>query len=239
MIWKLDYINLYISARKNLHSKNIEKLDVNKINHIGKLYNENYFDHYKKQTFFRWFNENIENSENFLKRAKKLIKKLNIEFNSSEQEKINVIEPREFTMRRTLKSIEVPYKELKVASKLQPNAFFFYKEVRLYSKNLTLYKQIFKGEIYMTSKELVFYSRENNKVYKSISNDDINEITLKNYAVIIKIRNEEDLIIRYRDNELIYISLNRIVVFRKTIEFVDDSYTTERTIESIFNFDQN
>ncbi len=242
MIWKVNYINLYISARKNLNSENIEKIPESKINHIGKLYDKKYFDHYKKQVFLKWVFKNSKNSEQFLKRAKKLAKKLDIKLNDSEKEKLESIKPKEFTTRRALKTIEVPYRGLTDSTiLLKPNSYFFYKGIRVYEKELTLLKQVFKGEIYMTSEELVFYERNNNKIYKIIKYNDISEIILKNYAVIILLKNKEKKYLRFNDNELIYISLTRVVVIRKKIDFFDYSReegdTTEKTIEAFFDLD--
>lgn len=234
MIWKSDYINLYLSIRKTLNSKNLEKISTSKIEHIEKMNNKYYFDHYKKQIFKKWFFENSENTMYFSKRAKKLINKLNINLSSRDMDKVNNIEPREFTQRRSMKTIEVPYYNLTEDKTLNPNAYFFYKNVRTYKKNSPLFKVKFFGELYITSKEIVLYDREKNLIQQIIKYKEITSINLKNYCLELKIKNGDDLFFRYKDNELIYISLNRLINIKKTIEFQNLIKDNENSIEKTF-----
>lgn len=239
MIWNINYINLYLSARKNLNYQNIEKLSSDQIKHIGKMYSEEEFNHFKKKIFFRWFSENSKNELSFLKRTKKLIKKIDIILTDTEALKINSIESREFTLRRVLKTIEVPYKKDSKSILLNSNAYFFYKDMRTCYKKLNFIDVKYYGEIYITSTELVLYNREENKIQKVIYHRDIEEIILRSYCVLLKVRNEKDIYLRYQDNELIYISLNRSIRNKNEIDFKNESKidgdTTERTIELVLN----
>lgn len=235
----MKYVTLYLSARRSLNFKNVEKLSQKHIERIGKIYDAELFKHFKKSVFFRWFNENTSNATKFIKRTRKLVKKLDLEFSDSEIEKINNIEPREFTERRAMKTIEVPYKDLKEANMLNSDAFFFYKNVRLYRMNKTLYRQNHKGEIYITKNEMVFYDRDNKKINEVINFSIIEEVTLRKYGVEVQIIDGQPIYIRYKDNELIFISLSRTLPSKADIDFLntvrEESDTIERTIEAILD----
>lgn len=239
MIWKFDYVSLYLSVRKNLTYKNINNLTQKQIDHIGRLYNRDLFSHYKKTVFFRWFYENLEDTSSFSKKAKKLIKKLNIKLADHEMEKINNIEPREFTKHRALKKIEVPYKINLKYPNLDEEAYFFYKNIRLYEFNRIFFKQKHRGEIYITKNELVFYDRVENEIIDSIKYTLIKEIKLKSYGIEIKKNNSDSFFVRYKDNELIYISIMRVLPSRKNVNFSkeskDEFVTFEKTIEAILD----
>ncbi len=239
MIWKTDYINLFLAARKNLNYKNIEKLSLSQIEHIGKMYDQYYFSHYKKQVFFRWFEVYRENTLAFSKRVKKLIKKINIDLSEIEKFRVDSIESKEFTQYRALKTLEIPYKFNSNALLLSPFAFFSYKNCRTYFKKIFLLEQLFIGEIFLTPKEIVFYNREKKQIQKVLKNSNIKRISLLKYSIKIEVFEGDDLYLRYKDNELIYISLNRTIKQKiNEVEFkkedLSDSNTTEKTIELIF-----
>lgn len=235
----MDYITFYLSARKSLNHTNVEKLSSKQIEHIGKLYNEDYFSHYKKSIFFRWFTENSANTSSFVRKSRKLIRKLELELSDYDLEKINNIEPREFTERRALKTIEVPYKELSEYSMLEDHAYFFYKDVRLYRFHKTLYRLDHRGEIYITKNEIVFYDRVKNEINEVINFGIIEEVVLRKFGVEIHIIDEEPAYVRYKDNELIFISLSRALPTKVDIDFLntarEESDTIERTIEAILD----
>lgn len=241
MIWNTNYINLYLSARRTLNSKNLEKTPLKQIKHLSRMYNDGHFQHYKRQVFLRWFSENTENTLQFIKRSEKLIKKLEIELSYSERMKIENIRPREFTFRRSLKTIEAPYKDLPGAALLKSNIVFFYKNIRTYQKGLNLYEKKYDGEIHMSTKEVVFYDREKNKIQKVIKHDEIKSILLRSFCVEIEMKKGPSYFLRYKDDELIYISLSRSVVIKNKVEFNDlsreEGDTAERTIESFLNID--
>lgn len=182
----------------------------------------------------------MENKISFSRRVQRLIKKLNIELTDYELKNIEGIEPREFTERRAFKTIEVPYKGNETAFLLQPNAYFFYKGMRTYKKRKLFFVKEFEGEIYITIREIVLYDRKNNEIQEIVPHIDIDKIVLRNEYVEIKMRDGKDsLYLRHKDNELIYISLKRIVTIRGGGGFVaeqrDEFMTTERTIESFLN----
>ncbi len=231
---------MYLSVRKSLHTKNVDKISADQLRHIEKPYDTELFTYYKKQLFLRWVSENTDNSITFVKRAKKLAKKLGVTLTDIELEMFERIEAREFTERRALKTIEVPYKGLPNTAILRPDAFFFYKGIRTYKKRIMMFEKVYHGEIYMTNKEIVLYDRENHEVQLIIPHYQIGEITLKNEYVELKLKRKEDsLYFRYKDNELIYISLRRTVPLGTTTEFLDESrgeyMTAERTIESFLH----
>ncbi|NQX83187.1 MAG: hypothetical protein HRS50_00530 [Mycoplasmataceae bacterium] len=239
MIWKYNYINLYLSIRKTLNSKNVEKLSFDQIFHIGKMHKNDCFNHYKKQVFLKWFSENTENTIGFLKRVNKLLKKLELILSEKEKQKINNIEPREFTQRRSMKTVEVPYKRLDDTNSLMSNAFFFYKGIRVYEKEIILFKMKYYGEIYITSKEIVIYDRKKDEIKQIIKYKNITSIKLNSYCIEIKLRNKKNIFLRYKDNELIYISLNRLTTIKSTIKFNNvskiKSGMIEKIIEKILN----
>ncbi len=244
MIYSREYINMYLSVKKTLHTKNVEKVSREQIKHMSKSYDEELFNHYKKIVFLRWATENSENKLSFAKRVQKLINKLDIELTSSESRVIEGIEAREFTERRAFKTIEVPYKDISEASLLlQPHAYFFYKGMRTYKKRKLFFEKKYDGEIYMTIREVVLYDRENNKIQEVFPHIDIMGITLRNEYVEVKMRNGEYIYFRHKDNELIYISLKRTVAIRNGEGFQtkqrDELLTTEKTIETFLNINNN
>lgn len=235
---------MYILAKKNLNAENIENLSIQEIEHIGKMYNNpEYFEYFKKKMFLRWFFLNSENTDIFIKRTKKLIKKLSIHLSEKEQMKIDNLEPREFTARRAKKTIEAPYIGLNGSETLEKNIFFFYKDVRTYYRRKTLLELEHYGEIYLSSKEIVFYNRKENAIERVIYFTEIREIVLKKYAVVLEIRWKPNIYLRYKDNELIFISLKRTAPTKTPLEFSEenrnDDNTAERTLETILNWDDN
>lgn len=240
MIYSKEYFNMHLAIRRTLHPQNVEKISDEQLAHIAAPYKEELFNHYKKVVFLRWASENMENKISFSKRVEKLQKKLNIELTDGEMKKIEGIEAREFTERRALKTIEVPYKDLDNTSiLLQPVAFFFYKSVRAFKKRKLFFHKLFDGEIYMTTREIVFYNREKNEIKLVIPQIDIVGITLKNEYIEIKIKDDDSIYLRHKDNEIIYISLKRSVTIRRGEGFHseqrDEFMTTERTIESFLS----
>lgn len=235
-------MNMYLSVRNSLHVENVEKISLDQIKHIGLLYDEDLFEHYKKVVFMKWLYKNIENNISFHRRVKRLLKKLDIKLNDFENAEIDSIEPREFTERRALKTIEVPYKR-DVSILLQPHAYFFYKGIRAYKRRKILFEKIFQGEIYITLGEVVLYNRDKDEIEYIIPHRSINGIKLKNeYIEISRMNNEPNLYLRYKDNELIFISLKRIVTIKGGEGFAnedkDDFITLERTIESFLSVGQ-
>ncbi len=244
MIYSKEYLNLYLSVRNSLHIDNVEKITYDQLAHIGKNYDDELFTHYKKVVLLKWVYKNIENKISFYKRVKKLIKKLEVELTDAEMLEIESIEAREFTEQRAFKTIEVPYRNLTETTEsdsilLLPHAYFFYKGLRTYRRRKLLFEKLFEGEIYITLREIVLYDRVENKIQLVIPNRTIDGITLKSEYVEIKRNNEDPIYLRYRDNELIFISLKRAVTIKGGEGFNehsrDEFITTERTIESFLN----
>ena len=219
MIWKFDYLNLYLSLRNVLNAENVDSLSYSQIQHIGKMQNEQYFSHYKKKVFFQWFQENVENTLSFSKKANKLVKKLELQLNGVEEMQIKNIEPREFTIHRALKIIEVPYKDKLEAENLSANAYFVYRGIRTYKKIGNHFETKYFGELFMTNKELVLYNRVKDNIDQVIEYDTIHDIELKSYSIIIKIINKPNVYLRYKDNELIFISLDRAINLKNDIPY--------------------
>jgi|GEM_PF-2526949 len=227
---------MYISAKKNLNAENVETLSTKKIRHIGKMYKKEYYSHYKKKTFFSWFFDNLENTESFIRRVKKLLKKLEIDLTDKEQIEIEALEAREFTTRRAFKTIEAPYLNNEKSVTLKNNIFFLHRDVRTYIKKKELLVKIYTGELLLTAKEIVFYDRDNDEIQKVINFEDISGIVLKKYAVIIKVIGRKDIYVRYKDNELLYISLKRAIKTKSKVNFSKDEQsdnTIEKTLETI------
>lgn len=205
---------------------------------MGKHYNIRHYEHYKKQIFFEWFANNSSNTIKFLKRTKKLIKKLDIFLTGQEQEKIENIESKEFTSRRGLKTIEVPQQISKTKLPIEHSAFFFYKGVKTYERKHTLLNQVCVGEIYFSAKEIILYDRKEKKIQKVIEYKSIRKVKLKNFAVVIILKSKKKVYLRYKDNEIIYLSLKR-----SSLEFVDsfsdelqnERDISEKTIEFLLN----
>ena len=211
MIFSLDYFNMYTSTKKMLNIENIESLSYANINLIGKTYKEKDFNHLKKKIFLSWFYNNSENTLSFSKRIKKLLKKLDIDLSEKEKEIIFNIEPREFTERRSMKTIEVPYSHSLYMDniRLEKNIFFFYSDLRLYVKNNILLELKHKSDIYFSSKEIVLYDKTKKEIKNFFLYKDIKEVILKKYTVKINLINGEKIYLRHKDNELIFISLKR------------------------------
>ncbi len=230
---------MYLSLRHTLHIDNVEKISYDQINHIGKTYDKELFDHYKKVVLLKWVYQNSENKISFFNRVKKLLKKLEVELTDFEMKEIESIEAREFTERRAFKTIEVPYKDNDKALLLLPFAFFFYKGIRTFKRRKILFEKMFEGEIYITPNEIVLYDRKENDIQLIIPHRTIKGITFKSgYVEVARTLDKDPLYFRYKDNELIYISLKRTVSI-KSGGFEDqhkgEFITTERTIESFLN----
>lgn len=241
MIWNTDYINLYISLRRVLHTKNVEKLPYNKIEHLGKMHREDYFDHYLKSVFFRWMSENSKNTISFYKRANNLSKKLKLTLTHDEQQKIESVLPRELTTRRALKQMEAPYSNLDKAITLSTFAYFNYKQLRVYKREKFLLEKMFKSDVYMSPKELVFFDPVKEKIIKVVRHEDIKGIKLTSYGVEVEINKQDNIYLRYKDNELIYISLDRSISNKSKVDFEvetrDEASTAEKTIESLITLE--
>ncbi len=241
MIYSKEYLNMYLALRNTLHVNNVEKVSIEQLEHIGRVYDKDLYTHYKKVVLLKWVYKNIENRISFHNKVNKLIKKLNVELTGEEAKEINSIESREFTERRAMKTIEVPYKGLDDSSiLLSDNAYFFYKGIRTYRRRKLLFEKMYEGEIYITFREIVLYDRIENEIQLVIPHRTINGITLKSEFVEIKrIKGLDPIFFRYKDNELIYISLKRAVSIKGGEGFSDnqreDFITTERTIESFLN----
>ncbi len=240
MIYSKEYLNMYLSIRKSLHTKNVEKISNEQLIHIGSHYNEELYNHYKKVVFLRWASENMDNKISFAKRVEKLKNKLGVELSDSEMKKIEGIEAREFTEHRALKTIEVPYLNIDSSSiLLRPDAFFFYKSVRTFKKRKLFFEKMFDGEIYMTTKEIVFYDREKHEIQMVLPQRRIKGVTLKNEYIEIKLEDNDAIYLRHKDNEIIYISLKRSLTIKAKDGFSSDQrdefMTAERTIESFLN----
>lgn len=233
MIWKLSYLNFFLSIKEIINHKNIEKISNSKLKHIEKMYDKNYFEIYKTQIFMSWLSKNMENTLNFSKRAKKLIKKLDITLTNSQMIKVENIESREFTQHRALKIIETPYKDEDV--ELSSFSYFFYKNIRTYEKGVNFFKKIHTGEIFITPKEIVLYDQENNKIQLVIKNSELKKITLLRTCVKLEISNKRKFFFRYKDNELIYISLNRISSIRNSVVFSNQNFNNKVTFENMLN----
>ncbi len=239
MIYSIDYFNMYLIVRNSLHIDNVEKISKDELEHISKLYNKELFEHYKKITFLKWVYKNSENKSSFLRRAQKVLKKLNIELNDVEMKELNNIEPREFTELRAFKTIEVPYKDIEDTILLQKDAFFFYKGIRTFRRRKIFFEKVFEGEIYITRKEVVLYDRANHKIQLVIPQSEINRVKLKNEYIQLSRFDKENIYFRYKDNELIYISLRRSIVINDGEGYVnqhrEDFLTTEKTLETLLN----
>lgn len=240
MIYSKEYINMYLSIRHSLHIENVETLSVDQLNHIGKTYDYDLYKHYKKVVFLKWVYKNIENKISFYNRVKRLMNKLEIELSDSEMKEIESIEAREFTERRAFKTIEVPYKDNDKALLLLPYAFFFYKGIRTFRRRKLLFEKMYEGEIYMTPHEIVLYDRINNDIQMIIAHRTISGIRFRTeYVEIQRTLDKEPIYFRYKDNELIFISLKRTVNLKDVNGFKDehrdDFITTEKTIESFLN----
>ncbi len=244
MIYSIDYMNMYLIVRNSLHMYNVEKISKDELNHISKSYKPELFDHYKKVIFWKWYYKNVENKTSFLNKAKKIVKKLDIELNDVELKEMHAIEAREFTELRAFKTIEVPYKNIENTILLLPDAFFFYKGLRTYRRRKLLFEKIFEGEIYITKREVVLYDRLNHKIQLVIPQSEIRGIALKNeYIQLKRFKDKEDIYFRYKDNELIYISLKRSITISTGDGYTehnrDEFRTTETTIESLLNIPRN
>ncbi len=239
MIYSIDYFNMYLIVRNSLHINNVEKISKDELEHISRMYDPNLFEHYKKMTFLKWVYKNSENKSSFLRRAQKVLKKLDVELTDVEMKELSNIEPREFTELRAFKTIEVPYKDIEDTILLQKDAFFFYKGIKTFRRRKIFFEKVFEGEIYITKKEVVLYDRSNHKIQLVISQNEINGVTLKNEYIKLSRFDKESIYFRYKDNELIYISLRRSIVIRDGEGYADqnrdDFLTTEKTLETLLN----
>ncbi|NOQ50396.1 MAG: hypothetical protein GQ557_01860 [Mycoplasmataceae bacterium] len=225
--FSFKYLNFYLSGFRKLNVENIEKLTKNEIITIGKLYNREDFLELKKSIFWKWHNENIEYTDSYIKKLIKLKNKLELEFDSNDNDYIKCLREKQFTKIRTLKTLEVPYETNKF--NIQPFAFFAYGNIRYYdlTSNEGL-KLMFRSELFISANEIVFFDRENNKINKIVKRKQITNIELLSYALLIKTK-ERDFYLRTFCDEVIYISLERLWKKSK-IKFADKDSKKERNI---------
>ncbi len=234
----LGYVSSFINAHKFLNINNVEKLNKKQIDHIGKLYNAKFYKEYKLSIFWKWHQKNSNYTESYIRRFNHLRDKLGITFDVTDYDYLNELWQKQFTSFRSFKTIEVPFETKNTG--LKSSAYFDYKNVRVYimdDNDMWLKKQ-YQGELFISSKQLIFYNREEKKIIQIIQLKEIIEIIYHTYSLEIVLSWGKPLHFRYYSNEIIFISLQRFwrksdIVFSKE-EKINPEFTIDQILELIF-----
>lgn len=216
--FSLNYLHSKYVFSKVLNLDNFDKMTKSKIKSISKNFDEEYWNIYVRDLFKKWINKNIKYTDSFIKVFKRLGNKFSLTNDTTYKNLLKILEKREFTQRRNFKTIEVPYKD-QISSSMSKFALFAYKNIKLYEDGKWI-KLIFKGELYITPTEIIFFHRPKNLIFEVINVYQIKEIRKKPFSVKIFLDNARVIHINYLDIEIIYISLKR-VMNKRNIIFTD------------------
>jgi Neuraminidase (sialidase) len=94
----------------------------------------------------------------------------------------------------------------------------------VYDENKRWLKLNSKGTLFILSDELIIWSLEKNEIVWQINIDDIYSYKLTDYAVLLNIKDEKNIILRYKDNDVLYISLQRIIADKENLTIETREY---------------
>lgn len=225
---KIKYFNTKLSARHTINADNIEKLSKAHINNISKIYDKEIFDAYIRNVVAKWDKQNREYTKEYIKRFNNVIEKTEIKLDVFEKDYKNSLEPREFTSRRAMKTLEVPYEWKQ--NNLDQFALWQYKNIRLYIEKDSYLSKIYKSQMYISKNEIVFFDEKEQQILFTINKDDIKYIKKTRYSVLLRIKNK-NYHIRYKDNEIIFISFDRNWPELTKENNIEESFSSQTTIE--------
>jgi len=78
----------------------------------------------------------------------------------------------------------------------------------LYIEKDSYLSKIYKSQMYISKNEIVFFDEKEQQILFTINKDDIKYIKKTRYSVLLRIKNK-NYHIRYKDNEIIFISFDR------------------------------
>ncbi len=207
---KIYFFNLTIKA--NLHPGNVEEITKKQLEHLLNQYDPDFVTEYKKKVFLKWYDLNKECNVSFIFRLKKLIRKLDITFLEHEKEYINSIYSKRLALDRAFKTIEVPYLNYvgdEDKKKICKDTYFSYLHIYVYEPQKILLKLKSIVDIYLSFQEIILFNKESEKTSIVYANT-IKSITLSKIGVEINLKRDDNkIVLRYKDNEILYISLSR------------------------------
>ncbi len=182
----LEYIGIEHQLKKKINVNNVLSYSKKKISFIGRNIDPVYFDIYKRNLFFEYFDLHKKPTQMFINTVNGLLKKLQIQLEYFEYKYVNEIIEEEFSLRRSKKSIEVSYKTPLHLKNKQP--FFLEKEVKVFKKNnYGVYQYIDTYDVFFYDK--VFILEYKNKVMFDIKSEELEYYKLTNLGVELKFNN--------------------------------------------------
>ncbi len=199
VILDLEYIGIEYQLKKKLNVDNIKTMSKKKIAFIGRNINKLYFDVYKRNLFFEYFDMHREPTQLFISLSNKLIKKLQIQLEYFEYKYVNEIIEEEFSLRRSKKSIEVSYKAPINLKNKQP--FFLQKDVKAFKKNdYGVYQFIDKFNVFFYDK--AFILERKNKVFVDVVSSELAYKRVTNLGIEIKF-NDNIILLKCNSNAIL------------------------------------
>lgn len=202
----------FYKINQRLNIDNLDKLSRKDIKEIGNKFDYFLFEDYKKFLFEDWKKRNYHNNQMFLNKMKRLILKLDLKLYNYEDLNLQYMLARDFTNRRFFKTIETPYSSSYQGIKLSKIAYFLYKNVNQYLMDQnSIYKLENKGELIFSPSEIVFYNQEKQQIIDVFKYKEIKKVILYDYGFVIFARGNKNICFRYKDNYILYITLERII----------------------------
>ena len=184
----------------SIKKSEIKKLDLNYKNNL-KLWND-----HKRKVIKQWIKMQDNFNTKLQEEVKKFLKKLYIDTDKEIEELMFSLERREFTNRRAFKQIEVPFSFIEGYD--NKYALWFFRNVKLYDNTQRWMKEITDKDLYLFRDELVWWDKETRTISYVIKASDISKMEKVDYGVQLNIKGIK-LILRYVDNEVLFIALKR------------------------------
>lgn len=202
----------FYKINRKLNLDNLEKLSKSQIKEIESDFDYDLFDSYKKILFRKWKEKNYHNNQIFLSKMKHIIIKLDLKLYNYEDLNLQYMLARDFTNRRFFKTIEAPYPSSYQGISLSKVVYFLYKNVNKYllDRN-SIYQIENKGELIFSNSEIVFYDQKKEQIIEVIKFYEIKKAILYDYGFVILLRGERDICFRYKDNFILYLTLDRLI----------------------------
>lgn len=206
-----DFIDNRIERKElseMLNTSNIHVLKKKEIRIMGRDVSPVKWDEHKKRILISWMKSKDNFEHKHQNKAKKFLKILELERDEQIDKLLLSLERREFTTRRAFKIIEAPFdKEGRYKGK---NALLVYKSVKLYDNSKSFMRLITNSDLYIFKDKIVWYDQKQKKIIAEFNNSLISDIVLFDYGLEALIDGKK-MIIRYKDNHIIRISLDRIL----------------------------
>ncbi|BDV03178.1 hypothetical protein [Candidatus Hepatoplasma crinochetorum] len=202
----------FYKINQKLNLDNLDKLSKLQIKEIQSKFDYDLFESYKKILFRKWKEKNYHNNQVFLSKMKHIIIKLDLKLYNYEDLNLQYMLARDFTNRRFFKTIEAPYPSSYQGISLSKIAYFLYKNVNKYLLDQNeIYQSENKGELIFSNSEIVFYDQKKDKIIEVIKFYEIKKAILYDYGFVILLRGERDICFRYKDNFILFLTLDRLI----------------------------